>query len=207
MAELELVQQVRVGQRVPDFTLPAYFPATDSEGEVSLSEFVRQGKWVVLVFYPADFTFVCPTELADYGTRYEAFRALNAEVVGVSADTVYVHKAWLQAESLLRGVRYPLASDRTGKVARLLGVYDEATGNALRGTFIIDPQGFLRTAEITWYDVGRNAEETLRQLEAFQFVLANPGTACPASWKPGAKVLKPGLDLVGRVGEELKRER
>lgn len=194
---------IRVGERVPDFALPAYFPASGDEGQVRLADYLQQLKWVVLVFYPADFTFVCPTELADYALHYETIRNLGAEVIGVSTDTVYTHKAWLETELLLRNVRYPLASDRTGTVSTFFGVYDEATGQALRATFVIDPDGYLRAQQVTWYDVGRNAEETVRQLEAFQFVRSNPGTACPAKWRPGEKVLKPGMDLVGRVHREL----
>ncbi len=195
---------VRVGDRFPGFELPTYFPATGRDGVLKLQDLLDAGKWVVMVYYPADFTFVCPTELADYGRLYERFRELGAEVVGVSTDTVFTHKAWLETEKLLAGVRYPLAADHTGELARQLGIYNEEDGTALRGTFVIDPDGHLRAMEVTWYDVGRNAEETLRQLEAFQYVRAHPGAACPAGWKPGAKALTPDISIAGRVAEALE---
>jgi len=199
-------EMVRIGDRFPAFELPTYFPAERRDGVLRLQDLLDAGKWVVLVYYPADFTFVCPTELADYGRLYDEFRDLGAEVVGVSTDTVFTHKAWLEAEKLLADVTYPLAADHTGRLARRLGIYNEEDGTALRGTFVIDPDGHLRAVEITWYDVGRNAAETLRQLEAFQYVRNNPGVACPAGWKPGAKVLQPSIEIAGHVAEALERE-
>ncbi|BDG61363.1 peroxiredoxin [Caldinitratiruptor microaerophilus] len=194
---------VRVGAQVPDFVLPAYFPETGEQGEVRLQEYKQQGKWVVLVFYPADFTFVCPTELADYARYHSALRERGVEIIGVSTDTVFTHKAWLEAETMLRSVRYPLAADHTGAVSRMFGVYDEQSGVAMRGTFVISPEGVLQALQITAENVGRSAEETYRLIEGLQFVRNNPGVACPASWRPGEKVLKPGLDLVGNVGRTL----
>ena len=202
MTEMEGI--LRVGEHVPDFELPTYFPASNSDGVLKLRDLLNAGKWVVLVYYPADFTFVCPTELADYGRLYDRFRELGAELVAASTDTVFTHKAWVEAEKLLRDVKYPMLADHTGWLARRLGIYNEEDGTALRGTFIVDPDGYLRAQEITWYDVGRNAAETLRLLEALQYVRSHPGAACPAGWKPGARTLRPGIDLVGRVGEELE---
>ncbi len=196
-------EMVRVGDRFPDFELPTYFPAEKRDGTLGLRSLIEAGKWVVMVYYPADFTFVCPTELADYGRLYARFRELGAELVGVSTDTVFTHKAWLETEKLLRDVTFPLAADHTGALARRLGIYNEEDGTALRGTFVVDPDGHLRAMEVTWYDVGRNAEETLRQLEAFQYVRAHPGAACPAGWKPGARVLRPDIAIAGHVAEAL----
>ncbi len=195
---------VRVGDRFPEFDLPTYFPAEKRDGRLSLREITGAGKWLVMVYYPADFTFVCPTELADYARLYDRFRETGAEVVGVSTDTVFTHKAWLETEKLLREVRYPVAADHTGALARRLGIYNEEDGTTLRGTFVVDPDGVLRSAEITWYDVGRNAAETLRLLEAFQYVRAHPGAACPAGWQPGQKVLRPSIDIAGHVAEALE---
>lgn len=191
---------ITLGQSLPETVLPAYFPADRSEGQITLPQ---SGKWTVLVYYPADFTFVCPTELADYARYHEKLAGLGVALIGISTDTVFTHKAWLDAEKMLAEVKFPLAADHAGRLARRLGIYNEEDGTALRGTFVIDPEGVLRAQEITWYDVGRSAAELVRQIEAFQFVAANPGVACPAGWKPGRKVLRPGLELVGRVGEEL----
>ncbi|CAM3353930.1 peroxiredoxin [Hydrogenibacillus schlegelii] len=204
MQGTETTTIVRLGEALPDLVLPAYFPETKTEGEIRLGPSAPEKRWTVLVFYPADFTFVCPTELADFARHYDAFRALGAEVVGVSTDTVYTHKAWLESEKLLEGVRFPMAADHAGRLARALNIYNETDGTALRGTFIVDPDGILRAQEVTWYDVGRNAEETLRLLEAFDFVRKNPGVACPAGWRKGEKALRPGMDLVGKVAEALK---
>ncbi|GBD42100.1 Alkyl hydroperoxide reductase subunit C [bacterium HR39] len=195
---------VRVGDAFPKFELPAYFPAEKRDGVLKLEDVTGAGKWLVMVYYPADFTFVCPTELADYARLYDGFRGQEAEVVGVSTDTVFTHKAWLETEKLLRDVRYPLAADHTGTLARQLGIYNEEDGTTLRGTFVVDPDGVLRAVEITWYDVGRNAAETLRQLEAFRYVRAHPGVACPAGWQPGSRVLRPSIDIAGHVAEALE---
>ncbi|MBT9282572.1 MAG: peroxiredoxin [Hydrogenibacillus schlegelii] len=194
---------LKLGDALPDIALPAYFPETKADGTIHLGPSAPEKRWTILVYYPADFTFVCPTELADFARHHNAFRALGAEVVGVSTDTVYTHKAWLESERLLSEVRFPLAADHNGRLARLLNIYNEADGTALRGTFLVDPDGILRAQEVTWYDVGRNAEETLRLLEAFEFVRNNPGVACPAGWRKGQKYLKPGMELVGKVAEAL----
>ncbi|MBE3596923.1 MAG: peroxiredoxin [Hydrogenibacillus sp.] len=194
---------LKLGDVLPDVTLAAYFPETKTEGTIRIGPSATDKRWAVLVFYPADFTFVCPTELADFAEHYEAFKSVGAEVIGVSTDTVYTHKAWLEAEKLLSNVRFPMAADHNGHLARLLNIYNEADGTAMRGTFIVDPEGILRAQEVTWYDVGRNASETLRLLEAFQYVREHPGMACPAGWTRGKKTLKPGMDIVGKVHEAL----
>lgn len=195
---------LRVGTDVPDFELETYEPASGQFGKLSLAELKARGKWTILVFYPADFTFVCPTELADLGEKYEALQALGAEVASVSTDTKYAHLAWRHSEKLLANVRYPMAADPTGAVSRLFGVYDEATGLALRGTFIINPAGKLASAEVNFYNVGRNADELLRKMEANAYLMKHPDEACPAKWHQGAKTLKPSEKLVGRVFEALQ---
>src|SRR5262249_41565699 len=151
---------------VPNFEMETFDPQKNDFGKVSLEKLLKEGKWVVLVFYPADFTFVCPTELADLGTKHEELRKAGVEVVSVSTDTKFTHLAWRSAEKLMSGVSYTMAADPTGHVSRLFGVYDEATGLALRGTFIISPEGKLVASEVNFYNVGRSAEELVRKTVA-----------------------------------------
>ncbi len=186
---------VKVGQEVPDFAISVY--QNDEIKEVKLSDY--KGKWVVLVFYPADFTFVCPTELEDVAALYPKFQAAGAEVISVSTDTAFVHKAWHDNSEAIGKVDYPMGADPTGSVSKLFDVYIDSEGLALRGTFIIDPNGVLKTAEIHDLGIGRSAEEALRKLEAANFVHENGDQVCPANWKPGADTLTPGLDLVGKI--------
>ncbi|RMH79573.1 MAG: peroxiredoxin [Acidobacteria bacterium] len=195
--------EVKVGQRVPNFEMEVYDPKILGFAKVSLEELLRERKWVVLFFYPADFTFVCPTELADLAEHYEELQRMGVEVISVSTDTKYTHLAWQRWEKLLEKVRFPMGADPTGKVSRLFGVYDENTGLALRGTFIINPDGILVGSEINFYNVGRNAEELLRKMKANAYLMSHPDEACPAKWKEGEKTLKPSQELVGRVYEAL----
>ena len=170
---------VRVGLPAPDFTGEAYV-----RGEITeLSSQKLRGKWAVLVFYPLDFTFVCPTELRAFGQDAEAFRKLGAEVVAISVDSVYAHKAW--CERGLPEVRYPLVSDMTKQIAREYGVLDEAKGIALRSTFIVDPEGIVQYQVVSADNVGRSTAEILRSLQALQ-----TGALCPVNWRPGAKTLR-----------------
>lgn len=194
---------VAVGMDVPNFTLDVYDPENRAFGKVSLDELKKDGKWTILVFYPADFTFVCPTELADLGEKHEALQKLGAEVISVSTDTQYAHLAWRDSEKLLAKVKFLMGSDPTGTVGRLLGVYDVATGLELRGTFVISPQGKLVSSEINFYNVGRDMDELARRLEANVYLAAHPAEACPAKWKKGAKTLKPSEKMVGKVYEAL----
>ena len=194
---------VSVGADVPDFELEIFDPVNRAFGKVSLDELKKQEKWTVLVFYPADFTFVCPTELADLAEKHAALKKLGAEVVSVSTDTKFAHLAWRDSEKLLAKVEYLMGADPTGKVSRLFGVYDEASGLALRGTFLINPQGKLVTSEVNFYNVGRDAAELLRKLEANVYLLAHPDEACPAKWHQGSKTLKPDEKMVGKVYEAL----
>ncbi|MBK6880512.1 MAG: peroxiredoxin [Elusimicrobia bacterium] len=196
---------VRVGQTVPDFELEIFDPKKNEFGKMALADLKKQGKWTVLVFYPADYTFVCPTELADVADQYAELQAAGAEVISVSTDTKFVHLAWQREEKLLKDVKYPMGADTTGKVSRLFGVYDEASGLALRGTFIINPDGKLASSEVNFYNVGRSAAELLRKTQANAHLAKNPNEVCPANWSKGGKTLKnPGAAMVGRVAEALK---
>ncbi len=186
---------VKVGQEVPDFKLAVF--QNDEIKDIKLSDY--KGKWVVLAFYPADFTFVCPTELEDLAALYPKFQELGAEVISVSTDTAFVHKAWHDTSDAIGKVDYPMGADPTGEVSQLFDVYIDDEGLALRGTFIIDPDGVLKTAEIHDLGIGRSAAEALRKLEAAKFVHENGDQVCPANWTPGGDTLTPGLDLVGKI--------
>lgn len=191
----------QIDKNFPDFSLEAYWPEKDQIGKITLKYFL--GKWIVLFFYPADFTFVCPTELADFSRLYSEFKKIKTDVLAVSADTVFTHKAWIEAELLLAGIKYPLAADHNGKFSRELGVYNEENGMARRAAFIIDPDGVLRAVEIVSDSIGRSVEEILRKLKALQYVNSHPGKVCPASWeKTGA--LTPSIKKAGKVYKEYK---
>lgn len=198
------IKMVTIGTEVPNFELEVYYPAQREFGKISLQELRKQDKWTVLVFYPADFTFVCPTELADLADKYDALVKAGAEVISVSTDTKYAHMAWRDTEKLLKNVKYPMGADTTRAVSQLFGVYDPASGLSLRGTFIINPIGVLVSAEITYYNVGRNADELLRKLEANVHLMHHPNEACPAKWTKGGKTLKPSGAMVGKVYEALQ---
>ena len=194
----------KVGQLVLDFELDVFDPVRGDFARVSLADLKAQKKWTVLVFYPADYTFVCPTELADVAELNDQFVKLGATIISISTDTKYAHLAWRREEKLLANVRYLMGADTNGSLSRQFGVYDEATGLALRGTFIISPEGRLASSEINYYNVGRSAEELLRKVQANVYLLDHPEEACPAKWTQGAKTLKPGINLVGRVAEALE---
>ncbi len=195
---------LKIGDIVPDFVLETYDPAKNDFSELHLESLKQQRKWLILFFYPADFTFVCPTELEDLSFKYEELRSLGVEVVSVSTDTKYTHMGWHQVEKLLKNVKYQMAADPTGKISRMFGVYDENSGLALRGTFIINPEGKLVASEINYYNVGRNADELLRKMKANVYLAVHPDEACPARWTEGQKTLKPSADIVGKVYEALK---
>jgi len=186
---------VRINEPIPDFELEAYY--NDEIKKIRLSDY--RGKWLVLVFYPADFTFVCPTELEEMANSYEDFRNAGAEILSVSTDTVYAHKAWHDVSPAIKKIRYPMVADPTGKLCRAFGTYDENTGLSLRATFIVDPDGILKAMEIHDYNIGRSAREILRKLQALKYTREHKGLVCPASWEPGKETLKPGLDLVGKI--------
>ena len=158
-----------------------------------------KGKWSVVVFYPADFTFVCPTELEDLADKYEEFKKLGVEIYSVSTDTHFSHKAWHDTSDAIRKVEYTMLADPTGTLTRNFDVMIEEEGLALRGTFVINPEGQIKLCEIHDNGIGRDASELLRKVKAAQYVAAHPGEVCPAKWHEGEKTLKPSLDLVGKI--------
>jgi len=179
--------KVMVSRLAPDFDMASTRNIETLRERTKLSDY--KGKWLVLLFYPLDFTFVCPTELTTFSDRYEDFQKAGADVLGVSIDSVYSHRAWLEtprSKNGVQGLKFPLAADITKKVSRDYDVLLEDEGIALRGLFIIDPKGVLRYKVIHDLDVGRSAEETLRVLQALQ-----TGNLCPAEWRPGQKTIKP----------------
>ena len=185
---------LRVGQKAPEFTATAVI---DQEfKEVSLSQF--RGKYVVLFFYPLDFTFVCPTEITAFSDRYSDFSTKNTEILGISVDSQFSHLAWIQTPRNQGGIGdidYPLIADLKKEIATAYNVLDDSAGVALRGLFIIDPDGIIMHSTINNLPVGRNVDETLRVLQAFQYVQKNPDEVCPANWTPGEETMKP--DPVG----------
>ncbi len=166
---------------------------------VDVSEASLKGKWSVVVFYPADFTFVCPTELEDLAEQYAEFKKLGVEVYGVSTDTHFAHKAWHDTSEAIKKVQYPLVGDPTGALTRNFEVMIEEEGLALRGTFVINPEGQIKLCEIHDNGIGRDAKELLRKVKAAQYVASHPGEVCPAKWQEGEKTLKPSLELVGKI--------
>ncbi len=184
-----------IGRKVEDFKVQAYH-----NGEfVEVTQESLKGHWSVVVFYPADFTFVCPTELGDLADSYEKFKEVGCEVYSVSTDTHFVHKAWADASDTIAKIKYPMLADPTGKLTRDFDVMIEEEGVALRGTFVINPDGEIKAYEIHDNGIGRNAEELLRKVQAAQFVAEHGDQVCPAKWQPGAETLKPSLDLVGKL--------
>ena len=185
-----MTSSLRVGQKAPVFTATA---VVDQEfKEISLSQY--RGKYVVLFFYPLDFTFVCPTEITAFSDRYADFTSRNTEVLGVSVDSQFSHLAWIQTDRKQGGlgdIAYPLVADLKKEIARAYNVLDEEAGVALRGLFLIDPEGNVQHATINNLPVGRNVEETLRILQAFQHVQSNPDEVCPANWTPGERTMNP----------------
>jgi peroxiredoxin (alkyl hydroperoxide reductase subunit C) len=166
---------------------------------VEVSEADVKGKWAVFFFYPADFTFVCPTELGDVADKYEELEKLGVEVFSVSTDTHFTHKAWHDSSETINKIQYPMIADPTGKLTRSLNVMIEEDGIADRATFVMDPEGIIRVVEITDGGIGRDASELLRKIKAAQYIAAHPGEVCPAKWKEGEETLSPSLDLVGKI--------
>jgi len=171
-----------------------------SNGEFSdLSDADLRGHWSVVFFYPADFTFVCPTELGDLADHYDELKSMGVEVYSVSTDTHFTHKAWHDASETIRKIHFPMVGDPTGAISRNFGVMIEEEGLALRGTFVIDPEGVIKVVEVHDLGIGRNASELVRKIQAAQYVATHDGEVCPASWAPGRETLKPSLDLVGKL--------
>lgn len=184
-----------INTQVKPFTANAYHNGKF----VSVSDADLKGKWSVFVFYPADFTFVCPTELGDLADHYATFKSLGVEIYSVSTDTHFTHKAWHDTSDTIGKITYPMIADPTGAITRNFDVMIEEEGLALRGTFVINPEGQIKLCEIHDNGIGRDASELLRKVQAAQYVAAHPGEVCPAKWTPGAETLAPSLDLVGKI--------
>lgn len=184
-----------IGKQVCDFKVEAYHNnnfKTVTKGELA-------GKWALFFFYPADFTFVCPTELEDLADHYEEFKKLGCEVYSISTDNHFVHKAWHDTSETIKKIHFPMLADPTGHLSRMFDVMIEDTGMAERGAFLINPDGEIVLYEVNASGIGRNAEEILRKLQAAQFVAEYGDQVCPARWKPGEKTLKPDIELVGKI--------
>lgn len=184
-----------INSQIPDIELEIYHQ--EKIKKIKLSDYY--GKWLILFFYPADFTFVCPTELKEMAENYDNFKKLGAEVISVSTDNVFAHKAWHDSSETIKQITFPMAADPTAKLSQALGVYIEDKGEALRGTFVVNPKGFIKAIEINDNSIGRSAQELVRKLQAAIFVDKHGDQVCPASWQPGGATLKPGLDLVGKI--------
>jgi len=197
------VSMVKVGHPVPDFEFEVFHK--DKIEKLRFSDL--KGTWIILFFYPADFTFVCPTELEELAGCYQHCKDLNAEVISVSSDTVFTHKAWRDSSPAIQKIEFPMAADPAGRLSIAFGTYidggaldhTEDEGLSLRGTFIIDPDGIVRSMEVNDNAIGRSAKELVRKLKAAQYVRAHGGQVCPASWEEGDDTLEPGLDLVGKI--------
>jgi peroxiredoxin (alkyl hydroperoxide reductase subunit C) len=182
-----------IQKEVGDFSVQAF----QSKAFKTITKTDILGKWSVFFFYPADFTFVCPTELEDLANKYDDFKGIGCEIYSVSCDTHFVHKAWCDTSKTIQKIRYPMLADPTGALARDFGVMIESSGMAERGDFIVNPEGKIVAYEVLAGNVGRNADELFRRVQASQFVAKHGDQVCPAKWKPGAETLKPSLDLVG----------
>lgn len=184
-----------IGHKIPDIEVDAFH--NEEIKKIKLSDY--HGKWLILFFYPADFTFVCPTELGEMADHYEEIKKLGGEVLSVSTDTVFVHKAWHDTSESIKKIKFPMLSDTRHELCKMFGTYIPDEGLSLRGTFVVDPDGILRIVEVNDNSVGRSAKELVRKLQAAKFVREHGGNVCPASWEPGDETLEPGLDLVGKI--------
>lgn len=186
---------VNINESAPDFTEEAF--VNGEIKKISLSDY--KGKWVVLFFYPADFTFICPTELGELADNYETIKKIGAEVISVSTDTAFVHKAWHDRSETIKKINFPMLADPARRVCTSYHTLIENEGLSLRATFIIDPNGIIKAFEFHDNSIGRSVEELIRKVQAAKYVREHKGEVCPMNWKPGAKTLKPGLDLVGKL--------
>jgi peroxiredoxin (alkyl hydroperoxide reductase subunit C) len=184
-----------INTHIPEFKTEAF---VDGDFKTITSDDVK-GKWGVFMFYPADFTFVCPTEIEDMAEHYSQFKELGVEIYSVSTDTHFSHKAWHDSSPAIGKVKFPMLGDATGKITRGFDVMIEEEGLALRGTFLVDPDGIIKVAEIHDLGIGRSAKDMLRKVKAAQYVRENDGEVCPAAWEKGQKTLTPSLDLVGKI--------
>ncbi|MFH7587664.1 alkyl hydroperoxide reductase subunit C [Oceanimonas smirnovii] len=186
---------VSINTEIKPFTADAFH-----QGEfVKVSDADLKGKWSVVFFYPADFTFVCPTELGDLADHYEELQKMGVEVYSVSTDTHFTHKAWHDSSETIGKINYYMVGDQTGTITNNFGVMREGQGLADRATFIIDPQGVIQAIEVTAEGIGRDASDLVRKIKAAQYVAAHPGEVCPAKWQEGEATLAPSLDLVGKI--------
>jgi len=192
---METESRLKIGENAPSFEAEALH--NNETKKIKLEDY--SGKWVILVFYPADFTFICPTELGDLADKYEEFQKLNTEIISVSTDTTFVHKAWHDNSETISKIKFPMLADPTGTVCKSYKTHIKKEGLSLRGTFIIDPDGILKAYELHDNSIGRSSAELLRKLQAAQYVRENGDKVCPANWAPGKDTLKPGLDLVGKI--------
>jgi NADH-dependent peroxiredoxin subunit C len=188
-------EKVKLGEKAPDFETKAF-----QNGEVKTIKLSNyKGKWVVLAFYPADFTFICPTELGRFADHYEEFKNLGAEVMSISTDTEFVHKAWWDNSSTIKKIQFPMLADPTGKICKSYNTYIPQEGLSWRATFIIDPEGIVKYSEIHDNSIGRSVKEILRKVKATKYVSQHEGEVCPVEWEEGQSTLRPGMDLVGKI--------
>lgn len=186
---------LKINEKAPEFKTKAFH--NDKIKTLNLSGY--KGKWVIMFFYPADFTFVCPTELGELADNYDKIKKLGAEILSVSTDTEFVHKAWFDNSPTIKKIKFPMVADPTGKICKAYGTYIEEEGLSLRGTFFIDPEGILKAYELHDNSVGRSVKEIIRKLQAAKYVKEHGGEVCPIEWEPGKETLKPGLELVGKI--------
>ena len=191
----EFYDKPSIGQHLPGLELEIFHK--EATKKIKLADY--KGKWVVLIFYPADFTFICPTELAAVAELYPQFQKAGAEVFSVSTDTVFVHKAWHDNSPLIRNITFPMIADPTGRLCKALRTYLSQEGLSLRATVIADPDGIIKAMDIHDNSIGRSSDEILRKLQAAIFVREHKSEVCPVNWHPGSKTLKPGLKLVGKL--------
>ena len=184
-----------INRPIPEFKVEAFHKG---EFRTITSDDVK-GKWSIFMFYPADFTFVCPTELEDMANQYEELTGLEVEVYAISTDTHFVHKAWHDSSPAINKIKFPMIGDPTGRISRGFGVMIEDEGVALRGTFLADPDGIIQVEEVHALGIGRSAKDMVRKVKAAQYVAANDGEVCPAAWEAGQDTLTPSLDLVGKI--------
>ena len=184
-----------INSQIPDFSVQAYH----GDKFKTISNADLKGKWSVFFFYPADFTFVCPTELGDLADKYTQLKEMGVEVYSISTDTHFVHKAWHDTSDTIKKINFPMVGDPTAAISRNFDVLIEDAGLADRGTFVVDPDGKIQIVEITAGGIGRDATELLRKVKAAQYVASHPGEVCPAKWQEGEKTLAPSLDLVGKI--------
>lgn len=201
MENFDLIQMAKIDCQVPNFDMPYYNPTIDDLWNISSEELIW--KWYVLFYYPADFTFVCPTELKDMAEAKDIFDELWVEILACSTDTTFSHRAWVKHEKLMQNFPYKMLADHSLEVADTFNILDEKTGIAGRWTFVVDPDWIIRSIEITSGPLWRNSVELIRKIEALQFMRSNPSAACPAKWTPGAKTLTPSIKIAWEVYEAL----